>query len=144
MENQNYGNHRRFVPLYHFVLTGLVLVTLLGSIYNLYRAFARGAGRGEAGLVFLIVVMVFISGAYLRIFALKAQDRAIRAEENLRYFAMQGALLDPRLDIRQIVGLRFASEEEFVALAQRAAEEGLSENEIKKAVKTWRADTYRV
>jgi hypothetical protein len=46
--------------------------------------------------------------------------------------------------VRQIVGLRFASDEEFPALAQRAADEGLSEDEIKKAVKSWRGDDYRV
>lgn len=144
MEKQDYGNHRRFVPPYHFLLTGLVLVSFLGSLYNLYRAFERGNGRGEAVLVLLIVVMVFIEGAYLRIFALKAQDRAIRAEESIRYFALQGTLFDPRLTIRQIIGLRFASDEELVALADRAAEEGLSENQIKKAIKDWRADAYRV
>ena len=144
MDTQNYGNHRRFVPLYHFVLTGLVLVSLIGSIYNVYRAVTRGDGRGEAVLVLLIVIMVFISGALLRIFALKAQDRAIRAEENLRHFALQGSLLDPRLDTRQIIGLRFASDEDLVELAARAAEEGLSENQIKQAIATWRADNYRV
>jgi hypothetical protein len=46
--------------------------------------------------------------------------------------------------MRQIIGLRFASDEEFGALAKKAAEEGLSENAIKKSIKTWRADTYRV
>ena len=144
MEKQSYANHRRYVPGYHFLLTGLVLVTFMGSIYNLYRAFERGSGRGEAVLVLLIVVMVFIEGAYLRLFALKAQDRAIRAEESLRYFALQGSRMDPRLTIRQIIGLRFASDDELVALADRAAEEGLSENQIKKEIKEWRADTYRV
>ena len=79
-----------------------------------------------------------------RIFALKAQDRAIRAEENLRHFALTGQLLDPRLSIRQVIGLRFASDGEFVALAKRAAEEKLSPNAIKQAVKDWRADLYRV
>ena len=57
---------------------------------------------------------------------------------------MTGKLLDPRLTMRQIVGLRFASDGEFVALAARAAKEDLSPNDIKKAVKDWRADTYRV
>jgi hypothetical protein len=77
-------------------------------------------------------------------FANKAQDRAIRAEENLRYFVLTGKLLDPRLSVRQIIGLRFASDAEFVALAQRAADERLSEDAIKRSVKNWRADLYRV
>jgi uncharacterized protein DUF6526 len=52
-------------------------------------------------------------------------------------------LLDPKLTIRQIIGLRFASDREFVALAQKAAAENLSEDAIKKAIRNWRADTYR-
>ena len=144
MEKQTYGNHRRFMPLYHFVLTFLILVAIGGSVYNIYRAWGRGSGRGEAILILLIVVILFIEGALLRIFALKAQDRAIRAEENLRHYVLHGSLLDPRLDIRQVIGLRFAADEEFGELAKRAAEESLSESEIKKAVKRWRGDYYRV
>ena len=144
MSEQNYGNHRRYMPLYHFVLSVLVLLAIGGSLYNIYRAWGRGSGRGEAILVFLLVVIVFIEGALLRTFALKAQDRAIRAEENLRHFALYGSLLDPRLEMRQIVGLRFAADEEFGELAKRAAEEKMSEDDIKKAVKSWRGDYYRV
>ena len=79
-----------------------------------------------------------------RVFALKAQDRAIRAEEQLRHYVLTGKLLDARLTMRQIVGLRFASNDEFVALAQRAADQSLTPDAIKQAVKQWRADTYRV
>jgi hypothetical protein len=75
---------------------------------------------------------------------LKAQDRAIRAEENLRHFVITGRLLDPGLNIRQIIALRFASDDEFVALAQRAVAGKMAPDAIKRAVKHWRADTYRV
>ncbi|MGB5175767.1 MAG: DUF6526 family protein, partial [Thermoanaerobaculia bacterium] len=115
-----------------------------GSLYNVYRAWGRGSGRGEAVLILVLVIIAFIEGALLRIFALKAQDRAIRAEENLRHYALTGSLLNPKLDIRQIIGLRFAADEEFAELAERAAKEGLSETDIKKAVKNWRGDLYRV
>ena len=74
----------------------------------------------------------------------KAQDRAIRAEEQLRHYVLTGKLLDRRLTMRQIVALRFASDAEFVALAQRAVEQSMSPDAIKQAVKEWRADTYRV
>jgi hypothetical protein len=57
---------------------------------------------------------------------------------------LTGKLLDPRLSVKQIIGLRFASNEEFVALAQRAADQNLSTKDIKQAVKNWRPDTYRV
>jgi hypothetical protein len=144
MEKQTYANHRRFVPLYHYALTLLVLLTIVGALGNAYRAFSRGSGRLAAVLILLLAVCALIEGAYLRIFALKAQDRAIRAEENLRHFALHGSLLDPRLDTRQIIGLRFASDAELGPLAQRAVEEKLPEDAIKMAVKEWREDHYRV
>ena len=82
--------------------------------------------------------------AYLRTFALKAQDRAIRAEENLRHYVLTGELFDSRLNTRQVIGLRFASDDELPELAKKAAADGLSENAIKRSVKSWRADNYRV
>jgi len=57
---------------------------------------------------------------------------------------LTGKLLDPRISVRQIVALRFASDAEFPALAVRAAEENLPPREIKQAIKNWRADEYRV
>jgi hypothetical protein len=85
-----------------------------------------------------------LTSLFARIFALKAQDRAIRAEENLRHFAMTGKLLDSRLDTRQVVALRFAGDAEFPLLARRAAEEKMAPGAIKRAIKDWRADLYRV
>jgi hypothetical protein len=72
------------------------------------------------------------------------QDRAIRAEENLRHFALTGKRLDPRLTIKQIVGLRFASDAEFVELARKAAESSMTQDAIKTSVTNWRADYDRV
>jgi hypothetical protein len=80
----------------------------------------------------------------VRTFPLKAQDRAIRAEENLRHFALTGKLLDPRLTMKQIIGLRFACDAEFPELARKAAAEGLSMDAIKKSVKSWRSDDCRL
>jgi len=80
---------------------------------------------------------------FCRSFALRAQDRAIRSEENLRHFALTGKLLDARLTIRQVIGLRFAPDVEFLPLAKRAAEENLTEDAIKRAVKNWKADHCR-
>ena len=67
-------------------------------------------------------VALFLLFVFTRNFAMGVQDRAIRAEENLRHFALTGKRLDPRLTIKQIVGLRFASDAEFVELARKAAE----------------------
>lgn len=144
MDTQSYANHRRFMPLYHYILSLLLLVALVCSLVLGYRAFSGGYDRLVAAMIVLLVVVAWIEGLLLRTFALKAQDRAIRAEEHLRHYVLHGSLLDPKLDTRQIIGLRFASDEELGPLAERAAKENLSENDIKKAIKKWRADNYRV
>jgi hypothetical protein len=72
------------------------------------------------------------------------QDRAIRAEEKLRYFVLTGKPLDSRLRMGQIIALRFASDEELPTLARRAAEESLTPAQIKQAIQHWRADLRRV
>lgn len=146
MEEQSYAKHAKFVPLFHYVLFGIIFIALIGSLVNLYRRFTDPVhiGRLSAGLIVLLALALLILTPFARIFALKAQDRAIRAEENLRHFAMTGKLLDPRLGIKQIIGLRFASDAEFVELARRAADEGMSLDAIKKSVKQWRPDYDRL
>jgi len=130
--------------MYHYVTFGLLLVTFIGSLVNLYQSWGDHARFYSASLLVVLVFTTILVALFARTFALKAQDRAIRAEEQLRHYVLTGKLLDPRLTVRQIIGLRFASNDEFVALAQRAAEQGLSTKDIKQAVKSWRADTYRV
>jgi hypothetical protein len=144
MEAQNYSNHRRFVPLFHGVLFGILVLTLIGSVVNLYESWGDHQRIYSASLILVLDFAALMLFFFCRIFALKAQDRAIRAEENLRHFAITGKLLDPGLSVRQIIALRFAPDAEFVALAQRAAAEQMDPDAIKRAVKQWRADTYRV
>ena len=141
---QNYANHARFVPGYHFVLFGVLVLTIIGSVVNFVVSLNDHQRLYSASLIMVLSVCVLVTSFYARVFALKAQDRAIHAEENLRHFAMTGKLLDPRLAVLQIVALRFASDAEFVALAARAASENLDPKSIKQAVKIWRADEYRV
>lgn len=144
MKEQNYTNHRQFVPAYHFVLLAALIVTLIGSVVNLYKCYIRHSHVYAAALTFLPVFISAILFYYCREFALVAQDRAIRAEENLRHYVLTGKLLDPRLNIRQVIALRFSSDEEFAELADRAAEESLIPDAIKRSIKHWRPDTYRV
>jgi hypothetical protein len=143
MKNQNYKNHTQIVFTYH-VLTGLSLIVLIiGAVRNVFK------GDGDEDLynatLILLVALILVSlHIHARMFALKAQDRAIRAEESLRYFVLTGKLFDSRLNLQQIIALRFASDEELPALAQKAAEQGMSNKEIKKAIRIWRADHHRV
>jgi len=144
MQEQNYANHRQFVPAYHFVLLSILVLTLMGSVVNLYQSVGDRVQVYNAALIVVLVFSSLLITFLFRAFSLKAQDRAIRAEENLRHYVLTGKLLDPRLSIRQVIALRFAGDEEFAALATRAAEESLAPDAIKQAVEHWRADTYRV
>ena len=142
MKEQNLKNHAQMVPLYHYVTTVLILAILIGSIVNLCHS--TEATVYSASLITALTLVVTINWYLMRVFALKAQDRAIRAEESFRHFILTGKPHDSRLRIGQIIALRFASDDEFVALSQRAANENLSNSDIKKEIKNWRADFYRV
>ena len=144
MEEQSFKKHAKLVPGYHFVLSWLILLTFIASLVNLYYSWGDPAREYNAGLIVAILVALFIIFIFLRTFPLKAQDRAIRAEEGLRYFILTGKRLDPRLTIPQIIGLRFASDAEFPQLAQKAADENLSMKAIKQLVKNWRPDYDRL
>ena len=139
MSEQNYRNHRHIVITYH-VLTLLPLLALgIGSVRNLVKA--AGGNVYDAALILVITYILASLYYHARVFSLKVQDRAIKAEEGLRYFILTGKRLDQRLSLQQIIALRFASDEELSSLAQRAVEEGLSNNAIKKQIKNWRAET---
>jgi hypothetical protein len=141
---QSYKNHGQVVVLYHRVLFALLLLTFIGSFVNLNESWGDHTRFYSASLIVALTAAAILLFVFVRVFPLKAQDRAIRAEEQLRHVVLTGKLLDPRLTMRQIVALRFASDGEFVALAQRAADQSLSADAIKREVKQWRADTYRV
>ncbi len=142
MENQKYSNHRRFVPLYHFVALLGSLILVIGSIVNLVKT--PHEGLYSASLITFGSIILLLTTFYARVFSLKSQDRAIRAEENFRYYFLTKERLPNELTIRQIIGLRFASDEEFPTLVDMAINEKMSENDIKKSIKTWKSDSYRV
>jgi hypothetical protein len=142
MKTQNYSNHARFDPLWHFTAMPLTLAGLVASIVNLVSC-----SEVNCFMSVLLVLIFFIMAtvvALVRTYGLKVQDRAIRAEERLRHFVLTGQPLDKRLRMGQIVALRFATDEEMPALAKRAAEESLTPKQIKEAIKVWKADLRRV
>ena len=142
MKEQNFRNHSRYIILWTFI-TPLILIAILGgSIVNLIHADAHT--HYSAALILLISVVLIIIYWYARRFALVAQDRAIRAEENLRYFILTGKPFDSRLKMSQIIALRFAPDDEFPGLAKKAVEENLRSKEIKAAIQKWKADHHRV
>lgn len=144
MKDQNYKNHVRLVPIYHFALGIILLAVIVLAIINLI-SFIRHDRHILQPLIFVLIsIALLIIAVLLRTFPLVAQDRAIKVEENLRHFALTGKLLDGRLTLSQIIALRFASDDEFVILADRAIIENLSSKDIKKAIQYWRADHHRV
>jgi len=144
MEEQNYKNHRRLIPIWHYLIYMALFALIIGSFINLYQANEDGICLYSAALICLIGFILLVFAWFIRYFALRAQDRAIRAEENLRYFAITGNLLDSKLTMGQIIALRFAPNNELLDLAHRAVEENLKPSEIKKAIQNWKPDHNRV
>ncbi len=142
MPDQNFKNHGRYIFLWHIITALAIIFALVGSIIT----FIHSDGNLRHASIMLIIISL-ITGSlfwYARAFALRAQDRAIRAEENLRHFILSGKPLDSRLRLSQIIALRFASDAEFIALAKKAAEENLGSKEIKQSITNWKADYNRV
>jgi len=144
MQEQNFKNHTRLLPVFHFIVTPIMLALIIGAAINMADAVQTDTGLYSASLILLLSLLVAFIAYFARSLALKAQDRAIRAEENLRYFAITGKLLDSKLSLPQVIALRFAPNNEFVDLAHRAVTENLSAKEIKQAIQNWRGDYHRV
>jgi hypothetical protein len=142
MKEQNFNNHAQMVPGFHYLTFGGIIALLGGSINYLLKSSAEN--KYLAALLVLTSVVFILIAWFTRIFALKAQDRAIRAEENLRHYVLTGKLLPSSLRVGQIVALRFAPDAEFPALVEKAATGNLSGKEIKESIQNWKADFYRV
>lgn len=146
MTEQNYGNHRKFVPGFHYVTFGILVVNLAWSIYRFFRpalelpVFDRLLGVLVAGALIGLAL-------YARFFVLTVQDRVIRNEMTARLEALLPPDLRPRIgELRrgQLVALRFAGDQELSELTRQVLEGKLKTgDEIKRAVKSWRADHLR-
>jgi len=144
MQQQDFKNHSRIAPAAYYSGILLGLIVFIVSLIC-FTCLSTNNSNMILPLLFSFTgISLIFSGYYARMFALKAQDRAIRAEENLRHFAMTGKLHDSRLSLSQIIALRFASDDEFLGLAKKAADENLSIKQIKAQIKNWRGDYWRV
>lgn len=143
MKEQNFKNHVRLIPGYHGVTFFAITVALVLAAVMLFRAIDNNVSIQLPVILMLICFSIISMMFYCRGFALRAQDRAIRAEENFRHFILTGSPLDQRLRMGQIIALRFASDDEFVALAKKAVDENLDGKTIKQSIQHWRADHHR-
>jgi hypothetical protein len=148
-ESQSYDHHTRWDPAFHFFI---LPVFVIGLIMSLIHFFAH-LGHSDFRENFHAVMLILLATACLllvfkvRTYSLKVQDRVIRLEERLRLAQLMPEPLRSRiseLTVDQLCGLRFASDAEVAKLAERALNEKLSRADIKKAIKTWRPDYWRV
>lgn len=143
MELQTFANHTRWHPPFHFFVVPVMLINFIWSIVQFVMKPGWNSGWWIVVSLALLVMMFFV-----RLNPLKAQDRIIRLEEQLRY----QRLLSPELSQQtstlrpgQIIALRFAGDDELEELVCGVLAGRLSKPvEIKRAIKAWRADTFRV
>jgi hypothetical protein len=139
---QTYANHTRLDPAFHFFVLPVAGINLVATIWNLIKNPNLGTGW-----IVILSIAAAVAVTKLRLYPLKAQDRIIRLEERLRLAQLlQGPLRSRIGDLSeaQLVGLRFASDGEVPALAEKALGSGMSKKEIKQAIASWRGDYFRV
>jgi len=146
---QTFANHTRFDPPFHFFLVPVFGLGLIMSLIHFFYHFRESDLRDNIHSFLLIVLAVAFVVLVLktRLYALRVQDRVIRLEERLRLMQVLPEPLRsriPELTEGQLIGLRFASDAELPKLAERALNEKLSRNDIKKSIQSWRADYWRV
>jgi hypothetical protein len=144
---QSYANHNRVVPGFHYVTLGILAVNVLWSLYRLFLPYSEEVPVLDRVLAVLVAGGLAGLGYYARIFPLAVQDRVIRNEMHARLEAALPPDLRPRIgELRrgQIVALRFASDEELPELTRQILDGKLKKgDEIKRAVRNWRADHLR-
>ena len=139
---QNFKNHPILIKGFHGLLFLSILALLGGGVSYLLLS---EEGHAYPATLFILTSWIFVVMMwYTRQFPLKAQDRAIRAEESLRHYVLTGKLLPTELRMGQIIALRFAPDEEFLPLIDRAIKEQLTRKEIKMAIKNWKPDYNRL
>jgi hypothetical protein len=139
---QSFKNHGRLDPSFHIVLAVVLAVNLFIMLSYAWHSLTYFS----AWLVILSIA-AWIPVLKLRLYPLKVQDRVIRLEERLRLQALAPAEWHAqiyRLTEDQLIGLRFASDDEVVELAKQALEENLTRKQIKERIKTWRPDDWRI
>lgn len=140
---QNYSNHTRWQPAFHFFIVPVMVINLIWSIVQFVMTPGWNSGRWAVVSLALVVLAVLV-----RTNPLKAQDRIIRLEENLRYQqVLSPALLQQTGTLRpgQIIALRFAPDDELEELLSAVLTGKLTgPAQIKQAIKNWRSDTFRV
>ena len=139
---QTFANHRRLEPIQHFVVTPVLLITWIATIWHAWKYPSL-----HSTWVAVAAFILLLAALQTRMYALKVQDRLIRLEETLRMQRLLPTELTERiaeLSPKQLVGLRFAADAELADRVREALDEHLDGEAIKKRIQTWRSDTFRV
>ena len=142
-QGQNFSNHTRFVPPFHYVALPILLVNFVSAVVELFNGITF-----DASLHVLVAVALIIVALFARVFALKAQDRVIRLEMRLRMRELlpedrQGRIND--FTPTQMVSLRFAGDAELSELARKVLDENITKStSIKKMITDWQGEYFRV
>jgi hypothetical protein len=142
---QNLKNHARFDPPFHFFILPVLLLNLIFSIYVTIHHWPEHWALFLWWIVMSIVF--FMIAGVSRGATLMAQDRIIRLEERLRLIALLPA--EDRahineLSVKQLIALRFASDDELPALFRKTLTQNLEPKAIKESIVNWRGDYHRV
>ena len=141
-QTQNFTNHARIVPMFHYFVLPVLAMNLVVSIVHAVRNFSV-----NSVIAFLVAAALLALAFSARIFALTVQDRVIRLEMQLRLQNLLPADLRPHIPeftVAQLVALRFASDAELPALARKVLAENLRERKaIKQLIRDWQPDNLR-
>jgi hypothetical protein len=146
-QTQNFANHAKIVPMFHYVILPILGVNLVSSLFDLVRSIRTDAFSWHAVLGFLVAFALVLLALHARLFALAVQDRVIRLEMQLRLQNLLPADLRQRIPdftVGQLVALRFANDAELPELARKVLAENLRERKaIKQLIRNWQPDNLR-
>lgn len=145
MATQTYKNHVRYYPQHHFIF--YPILTIL-TVIAFYKHFTAETNQ----LIWFFIAIGLVLVGWLSVmmrqhYALTLQNRLVRLEMRHKYFVLTGKDFEPlekNLSFGQIAALRFASDDELIALIEKTLAENLPPDAIKKRIATWKPDEMRV
>jgi hypothetical protein len=144
-KTQNFENHAKFYPFHHFVIMPLALIFFIWTIIR--TDFSNSDTIIDSIYFLLPSFLILLISVLARLYAIKNQDRVIRLEMRQRYFHLTGTTLydtEDKLSSAQLIALRFAGDNELLALIDKTIKENTAPKEIKKSIKNWKPDHHRV
>ena len=145
MKKQDYSNHRKYYPLHHFIFYPLLSAAIFWTVNNSWKDTDNSTLW--LGLTIVLFFIAFLSLMVRQHYGLKNQDRIARLELRLRYYQLTHKRLEElenKLSMKQLLALRFASDEELPVLVQKVVDENISPDAIKRSIKNWLPDYDRL